>query len=171
MDIEKRLKLAGLMACISAIVFAMPHFWYYYGVSLTFPGDFPSTLPHSEVLLVVGGLALLAAIYAVAFTHLSFVRRLPSLIVTLPAWFGAIGFTIWGLAFFWLQVQIALGWGPSTSQYVAQNASPNAAWGYYWYSLFILWGLSFGAAAYYYYKLKRSPRSKSTAGEKLLMEQ
>lgn len=164
MRAEKGMRLAGTIACISAVAFALPHFWYYYGVSLTFPGDFPSTLSHSAVLLVVGGFALLAAIYAIAFTHLSFVRHLPEPMVTLPAWFGAIGFTLWGLAFFGLQVQIALGWISSTSQYVAQNANPNAIWGYYWYSLFILWGLSLGATAFYYHKLKKSQLSR-TDGE------
>ncbi len=133
METEKKMRIAGMIAGVSAVVFALPHFWYYYGISFTFPGDFPSTLPHSDVLLVVGGLALLAAMYAIAFTHLAFVRRLPSLIVTLPAWFGAIGLTVWGLAYYVLQVQIALGWIPSTSQHVAQNANPNAVWGYYWY--------------------------------------
>lgn len=160
MRLEKKMKVAGMIACISAIVFALPHFWYYFGVSLTFPGDFPSTLPHSDVLLVVGGFALLAAIYAIAFTQLSFVKRLPTLIVTLPAWFGAIGFTLWGLAYYALQVQIALGWVPSTSQYIAQNANPNAIWGYYWYSLFILWGVSLGVAAYYYHRVRKEERSK-----------
>ncbi len=150
------MKLAGMIACISAIVFAIPHFWFYYGVSLAFPGDFPPTMPHSEALLIVGGFALLAAIYAIAVTHLSFVRRLPEIIVTLPAWFGAIGFTLWGLAYFGLQIQFALGWVPATSQFAAQNANPSAIWGYYWYSLFIIWGISLGFAAFYFHKLKKS---------------
>ncbi len=159
MEADNRMRLAGMIACISAILFAIPHFWFYYGVSLAYPGDFPATLPHSEILLIVGGFSLLAAIYAIALTHLSFVRRLPEPIVTLPAWFGAIGLTLWGLAFFCLQVQLALGWAPSTSQFIAQFAansiSPNVLWGYYWYSLFILWGISLGAAASYYHKVMR----------------
>jgi hypothetical protein len=73
------------------------------------------------------------------------VRRLPALLITLPAWFGAIGFTAWGLVYYVIQVQIALGWVPSTSQYVVQNANPNAVWGYYWYALFILWGYRSGS--------------------------
>jgi hypothetical protein len=154
------MKVAGMIAGISAIVFAIPHFWYWFGISLTFPGDFPSTLPHSTVLLVVGGFAILAAIYVLMLVNLSFVRRLPEWLAALPAWFGAVGFTLWGLAFFVLQAQIALGWISSTSQYVTQNANPNAVWGYYWYSLFLLWGLSLGTTAFYYHKLKRSqPRA------------
>lgn len=159
MKIEERMRMAGMIAGISAVVFAIPHFWFWFGVSLAFPGDFPTSLPHSDILWIVGGFAILAAIYAIVFTHASFVRRWPELIVALPAWFGSIGFTLWGLAFFGLQIQIALGWVPSTSPHVAQNANPNAIWGYYWYALFILWGLSLGFAAYYYHKLKRSQAS------------
>lgn len=156
MDLEQRMKIAGIIACISAVVFATPHFWYYYGVSLTFPGDFPSDLPYSGILLVVGGFALLAAAYAIGFTHLSFVRRLPELIVAAPAWLGGIGFTLWGLAYYAVQVQLALGWLPSTSIYAVQNTNPNAVWGYYWYSLFIVWGVSLVIAAFYYHKFKKS---------------
>lgn len=156
MNTERRMKMAGIVACISAIAFAIPHFWFYYGVSLAYPGDFLPTMPNSGALLIVGGLAFLAATYAIAFTHLSFVRRLPKLIVTLPAWLGAIGFTLWGLAYFGLQIQLALDWAPSTSRFAAQNASSNATWGYYWYSLFILWGLSLGTAAFSYHRLKKS---------------
>jgi hypothetical protein len=156
MKIEERMKLAGIIACIAAVVFAIPHFWYYYGVTLTFPGDFPTSLPHSDALLFVGGFAILAAIYALVFTHASFVRRWPELIVVLPAWFGGIGFTLWGLAFFGLQIQIAIFGIGSAPQYAAQNANPDWVWGFYWYSLFILWGLSLGFAAFYYHKLKKS---------------
>lgn len=162
MKTQKKMRTVGTIAGVSAIVFALPHFWYYYGVSLTYPGDFPPTLPHSDALLVVGGFALLAAIYAIALTHLAFVRRLPALLITLPAWFGAIGFTAWGLVYYVIQVQIALGWVPSTSQYVVQNANPNAVWGYYWYALFILWGVSLGLTAYYYHKSRKDNGPGST---------
>lgn len=155
MKTEKRMKHAGIIAAVSAVVFAIPHFWFWCGVTLAFPGDYPLTLLHSDVLLFVGGFAALAAVYALAFTQLQVVRRLPEFVVALPAWLGAIGLTLWGLAFFGVQVQLALGWLPSTSIYAVQNINPNAVWGYCWYSLFVLWGLSLGAAAFYYHKRKK----------------
>lgn len=113
-------------------------------------------MPHADILWIVGGFAILAAIYAIAFTRSSLVRRLPELIVALPAWFGAIGFTLWGLLYFNLQIQIAINGIQSAPEYAANNASPNAVWGHYWYSLFIIWGLSLGIAAFYFHKLKKS---------------
>jgi hypothetical protein len=151
------MKAAGAIACICAVVFAIPHFWFYYGASLAYPGDFMTSLSGDGVLLFVGGFALVAAIYALAFTRLSFVRRLPELIITLPAWFGAIGFTVWGLAYFGLQVQLAVQQSYSSAQYYASTTNPSAIWGLYWYSLFILWGLSLGTAAFYYHKRKNAP--------------
>ncbi len=147
--------MAGIIACISAIVFAIPHFWFWFGISLAYPGDFP-TMPHDDILLVVGGLALLAAIYAILFTHSSLLRRLPEFIIALPAWVGSVGFTIWGLAYFGLQVQLAVQGVQSSSQYAFSDTNPNAIWGLYWYSLFVIWGLSLGIAAFYSYKLKKN---------------
>jgi hypothetical protein len=167
MKTEERMRKAGMVACISATVFAVPHFWFYCGVSLAYPGDFPATLPNSGALLLVGAIALLAAIYAIAFTHLSFVRRLPRLIVTLPAWFGGIGSTLWGLAYFSLQIQLELGWASSASQFAARNADRNATWGYYWYSLFIVWGLSLVVAAFYYLRFMKDQQRPRIDGSSL----
>jgi hypothetical protein len=162
---EERMKMAGIGASIFAIVWAIPHFWFYFGVSLAYPGDFPADMPYSGTLLMVGGFGLLAAIYAMAFTHWSFVKRLPKLIVTLPALFGGICFTLWGLAYFSQKILLALGVVSSTSQFAARNAEPNAAWGYYWYSLFIVWGLSLVIAAFYYLvlvKIQQQPKTDSS---------
>jgi hypothetical protein len=160
------MKTAGMIAGIAAIVFALPHFWFWFGIDLAFPGDF-STLSRGDILWIVGGFAIVAAIYAIAFTHLSFVRRLPVWIVTLPAWFGSIGFTLWGLLYFGLQIQIAIFGIQSAPQYAANNASPNAIWGYYWYSLFILWGVSLGIAAFYFHKLKNSQKQLKIDGKEV----
>ena len=148
------MRVAGIIAGVSAILFALPHFWFWYGISYAFPGDFQS-IPKTNVLLVVGGFAILATIYAMVFTHYSWVRRLPKFIVALPAWVGSFGFTIWGLAYFGLQVLLALNNDISSPQYFASTTNPNAIWGLYWYSLFIVWGLSLGVAAFYLHKLKK----------------
>jgi hypothetical protein len=162
-DIEKRMKLAGKIACIAAVVFALPHFWMGVGIPFGFPGD-PADLQNVSdpgVFWFVGGFALVAAVYAIGFTHSfrwmprfidSLRWRLPTWLVTLPAWVGGISFTLWGLGYFGLQLQFAMG----VAQPTAQQADPNAILGYYWYSLFILWGVSLGLAAYYFLKVKNA---------------
>jgi len=152
---EERMRMTGIIASISAIVFAIPHFWFWYGISLAFPGDFHD-LSKTNALLIVGGFAVLAAIYAMVFTHSSWVKRLPEFIIALPAWVGSVGFTLWGLAYFGLQVHLASNNAISSQQYFASDTNPNAIWGLYWYSLFIVWGLSLGMAAFYFHKLKKS---------------
>jgi len=154
MKIEERMRMAGIVSGICAVVFAIPHFWFWCGVSLAYPGDFQE-MPKNSALLIVGGLAVLAAVCAVVFTHSSWVRRLPGWATTLPALAVSTGLTVWGLAFFGLQVQLAFNDATSSEQYFASEANPNAVWGLYWYSLFIVWGLSLGTAAFYFHRLKK----------------
>jgi len=154
MKIEERMRMAGIIASISAMVFALPHFWFWYGISFAYPGDFQN-MPKTNVLLIVGGFAVLAAVYTIVITHSSWVKRLPEFIVASPAWVGSVGFTVWGLAYFSLQVQLAFNNDISSQQYIASETNPNAIWGLYWYSLFIVWGLSLGIAAFYFHKLRK----------------
>jgi hypothetical protein len=150
-DVNGRMRMAGIIASISAVVFAIPHFWFWCGISLAFPGDFQN-MSKTSALLIVGGFAVLAAVYSIVFTHSPWVKRLPEIIVTLPAWVGSVGFTLWGFAYFGLQVQLALDNNISSEQYFASDTNPNAIWGLYWYSLFIMWGLSLGMAAFCFHK-------------------
>lgn len=154
MKIEKRMRMAGLVSGVCAVVFAIPHFWFWFGVSLTYPGDFQGTAKNSA-LLIVGGLAVLAAICAIVFTHSPWVRRLPEWTSTLPALAISAGLTMWGLTCFGLQIHLAFNEAASSDQYFASVANPNAVWGLYWYSLFVLWGLSLGTAAFYFHRLKK----------------
>jgi len=154
MKTEERMRLAGMVAGISALVFAVPHFWFWCGISFAFPGDFED-LSRTNVLLIVGGLAVLAGVYAVVFTHSQWVRRLPEFFTALPAWVGSAGFTLWGLAYFGLQIQLAFSDATSSDRYFASDTNPNAIWGIYWYSLFVVWGLSLGMTAFYFHRLKR----------------
>ena len=154
MRTEERMKMAGIIASISAMVFAVPHFWFWCGISFAFPGDFQN-MSKTNALLTVGGFAVLAAVYAIVFTHSSWVKRLPEFITALPAWVGSVGFTLWGLAYFGLQVQLAFNNAISSQQYFASDTNPNAIWGLYWYSLFIVWGLSLGMAAFNFHKLRK----------------
>lgn len=169
MKIEKRMKMAGIVAGISSILFALPHFWFGLGIPLAYPGDF-QTLPSNnwDQLIVywgVGGLAILAAIYAIALVH-SLRWRLPEMIMTFPAWIGSVGFTMWGLSFFNLQFLFAINRVQSTPQYAIGDASPMAIWAYYWNSLFIIWGLSLGIAAFYFHKIKNSQKRSIMEGKR-----
>lgn len=152
MKMADRMRMAGMIAGISAIVFAVPHFWFWCGVSIAYPGEFQD-LSRDSALLIVGGFAVLAAAYAMVLTHSSWVRRLPEYIAALPAWVGGVGFTLWGLAYFGLQVHLAFGDAASSDQYFASDSNPNAVWGLYWYSLFTVWGLSLGTAAFCFHRL------------------
>jgi hypothetical protein len=154
MKMEERMKMAGIISGICAVTFAIPHFWFWFGVSLAYPGDFQE-MPEGSVLLVVGGLAVLAAVSAVVFTHSSWVRSLPGWTTTLPALAVSVGLTVWGLAFFGLQIQLSLNGAASSEQYFASETNPNAIWGLYWYSLFTVWGLSLCTAALYFHGLKK----------------
>lgn len=72
----------------------------------------------------------------------------------LPAWVGSTGFTLLGFAYFALQILLAFNNDTSSGQYFVSDSNPNAIWGLYWYSLFILWGLSLGVAALCFHKLR-----------------
>ena len=48
-----------------------------------------------------------------------------------------------------MQYLLAVGRVQSAPMYADQDASPMAVWGYFWYALFLIWGISLGTAAYY----------------------
>lgn len=154
MKTEERMRMAGIISGTCAVVFAIPHFWFWCGISFAYPGDFQE-MPQNSAPLVVGGLAVLAAVCAIVFTRSPWVRRLPGWASTLPALAVSVGLTAWGLAFFGLQVLLALNDATSSEQYFASETNPGAIWGLYWYSLFTVWGLSTGAAAFYFHEMKK----------------
>ncbi|MGG4551250.1 hypothetical protein [Paenibacillus humicus] len=49
---------------------------------------------------------------------------------------------------------MAIGRVVSAPSFAEQDASPMAAWGYVWYALFLVWGISLGFAAYFEAKSK-----------------
>lgn len=154
MKTEERMSMAGMICGICAVVFAVPHFWFWCGVSLAYPGDFQE-MSSNSALLIVGGLAVLAAVCAIVFTHSPWIRRLPGWATTLPALAVSAGLTVWGLAYFGLQILLAFDGAASSEQYFASETNPNAIWGLYWYSLFTVWGVSLGMAAFYFHRIKK----------------
>lgn len=153
---EKRMRLAGKIAFVSALLYALPHFWWGLGFPLAFPGDL-KTIPDNFWSQLIGlwgfgVLAILAAMYALVFTS-SWISRLPKWVITIPAWIGSIILSLWGFSYFVLQFQFAIGRVQSTPQFAVQDASSMALWGYFWYLLFLIWGVSLGVAAFYAQKL------------------
>jgi hypothetical protein len=57
--------------------------------------------------------------------------------------------TFWGLGYFYLQYVLAVGRVVPAPEFAAQDAHPAAIWGFYWYGVFLVWGISLGAAAWW----------------------
>ncbi|MCP3741867.1 DUF3995 domain-containing protein [Rossellomorea sp. BNER] len=158
---EKRLKWSAYIASLSALLYALPHFWWGLGIGFMFPGDF-ETAPDDFFAKaigywVMGGLALVAAWLAFRFTRSSSFRPVGKLMIV-SAWIGSAGLTLWGFSYFVLQFQLAIGRVQSAPAFAAQDASPMAIWGLFWYSLFLIGGVSIGFASYYAQKIQRQAR-------------
>lgn len=68
-----------------------------------------------------------------------------------------MGLTVWGLGYSYLRYFLAVGRVVPAPQSAVQDAHPAVVWGFYWYGRFLAWGLSAGAAAFYYQR--RAPKS------------
>lgn len=149
---RSRAKTAGYIAGMAALMYALPHFWWGLGIGLAFPGDFEEAPGEFWSVLIgywgMGGFAVLGALFALAFA-MRWGERLPRLLLLIPAWIASAGFTLWGFSYFVLQFQLAIGRVQSAPAFAVQDASPMAVWGYFWYGLFLVWGISLGAAALY----------------------
>ncbi|WP_404959532.1 hypothetical protein [Streptomyces sp. 147326] len=55
--------------------------------------------------------------------------------------------TLWGFTYFAMQYLLATGRVVSAPAFAAKDAHPQAAWGLFWYTLFLLWGITLGIAA------------------------
>ncbi|WP_156323960.1 DUF3995 domain-containing protein [Bacillus sp. JCM 19034] len=150
------LKTAAFTACMTAIVYALPHFWWGLGISLAFPGDFNS-VPNDPVgnfiaYWVMGIISLAAAVFAFAFV-LPWGKRIPRLLLLIPAWLGAIGLTVWGFGFIYLRFFLFIGRVESAPAFALQDSDPTAVgWATFWYGLFIIWGIALGTAAFQFKK-------------------
>ncbi|MEK4976932.1 MULTISPECIES: DUF3995 domain-containing protein [Bacillales] len=149
---ESRMKKAGVVACIAAVLYALPHYWWGLGFGFAFPGDFQETpddfWSHAIGYWGMGTIAMLAAVFALAFAR-PWGRRLPKWMLVVPATAGSVLLSLWGFIYFALQYLLAVGRVQSAPMHAAQDASPMAAWGYFWYALFLVWGISLGIAAYH----------------------
>ncbi|WP_328923621.1 DUF3995 domain-containing protein [Streptomyces sp. NBC_00190] len=141
----------GYAAAAAALAYAAPHFWWGAGIAATFPGDFASA-PHGTWEAAIGywGMGVVALIGAVV--ALALVRpwglRLPRRALCVPSLTASVGMTLWGFTYFALQYLLAAGRVVSAPAFVAKDVHPQAAWGLFWYGLFVLWCLMLGVAAW-----------------------
>jgi|GEM_PF-1162145 len=157
MNVKNRNR-AACLACICGLLYALPHFWWGLGVSFGFPGDF-ATAPDEYLSRAIGYwfmgvIAVLAALFSLSFVY-KWGERLPRRLKLIPAWIGCSGLSIWGFSFFVLKFQFAIGRVVSAPSFAEQDASPMAAWGYVWYALFLGWGISLGATAFFEGRITR----------------
>ncbi|GLX19755.1 MULTISPECIES: DUF3995 domain-containing protein [Streptomyces] len=142
---------AGYVAAGAALAYAAPHFWWGAGVGATFPGDFASA-PHGtwEAAIgywVMGAVAVAGAVVALALVR-PWGRRLPRRTLCALSLTASAGMTLWGFTYFAMQGLLAAGRVVSAPAFAAKDAHPQAAWGLFWYGLFVLWGLMLGRAAW-----------------------
>ncbi len=149
----------GYLACVSALLYAAPHLWWGMGISAAFPGDYKS-LPGNVLSIAIGFwtmgfLAILAAIFALSFIK-PWGRIIPRSILLILGWIASVGLTFWGLGFFYLRFFIEIGRVTSSLQFTYQDSNIYPViWGYIWYSLFLVWGISLGITVLQYQRRSR----------------
>lgn len=147
------------VACISALLFAAPHLWWGMGVSVAFPGDYKSFPDNVWSVAIgfwtMGFLAILAALFALSFIQ-PCGRRIPRSMLLILGWIASVGLTFWGLGFFYLRFFIEIGRVISSQQFTYQDSNIYPIiWGYIWYSLFLVWGISLGLTVLQYQRRSR----------------
>ncbi len=139
----------------------MPHLWWGLGIPWAFPGDFSDTPAqpwmHALAFWGMGALALFGALFALVRP---WGRIFPRWILLVPAWGATVGLSLWGLGYFYLRYFLAAGRVVSAPEFAAQDAHPAAVWGFYWYGVFLVWGISLGAAALAYKRVTRPIRNR-----------
>ncbi|WP_019883953.1 DUF3995 domain-containing protein [Streptomyces purpureus] len=149
---------AAYTAAAAALAYAAPHFWWGAGVGATFPGDF-ATAPHGTMeaaigYWVMGAVSVFGALLAVALVH-PWGRRLPDRLIAVPALIAAVGMSLWGFTYFAMQYLLAAERVVSSPAFAAKDAHPQAAWGLFWYGLFLIWGITLGTAAWQRLRARR----------------
>jgi hypothetical protein len=139
-------------ACMAALGFALPHVWWLFGVSWAFPGDFSEISSQSKAQALGDWVIVM---FAIVFALLPFAlvtprgRVLHRRMLYVLAWFASVVLVLWSLGYFYMQIMLAAGRVVSAPKYAAQDGSPSAVWGFYWYGLFLVWGIALGATAWW----------------------
>jgi len=148
-------RVAGWCAAAGALAYGLPHAWWGLGIMYGYPGS-QDTIPDVAWQRAVGfwGMGLVslgAAVFALALFQ-PWGRRFPRWLLLLPAWPAGAGLALWGLGYVYLRFFIATG-RVEPSEEVAKATSN---WNYYWYPVFLIWGVSLLIAAF---NLQRRPRT------------
>ncbi|MEV7560210.1 DUF3995 domain-containing protein [Streptomyces sp. NPDC089795] len=141
----------GCTAAVAALGYAAPHFWWGAGIGAMFPGDFAGA-PQGNLEAAIGywgmgAVAVFGAVLSLALVR-PWGRRIPALLIAVPAGIAACGMTLWGFTYFAMQYLLAADRVVSSPAFAAKDAHPQAAWGLFWYGLFLLWGITLGIAAW-----------------------
>jgi hypothetical protein len=157
------------VACTSALLYAAPHLWWGMGISAAFPGDDQSFTDNGWSIAIgfwmMGFAAVLAAIFALSFIS-SWGRRIPRLMLLTFGWISSVGLTFWGLGFYYLRFFIEIGRVASSPQFIYQDSNLHPViWGYIWYSLFLVWGISLGLTVLQYQRRSRIQNAEKTKTE------
>ncbi|MFG2979803.1 DUF3995 domain-containing protein [Streptomyces sp. NPDC048258] len=152
---------AGYTAAAAALGYAAPHFWWGAGIAAMFPGDF-ATAPHGNLEAAIGYWVMGAVAVFGAALSLALVsprgRRIPARLIAIPSGIAAIGMTLWGVTYFAMQYLLSAGRVVPSPAFATQDAHPQAAWGLFWYTLFLLWGLTLGLASWRRLRAERGLR-------------
>ena len=62
---------------------------------------------------------------------------------------------LWSVSYFDMRIMMATGRVESGPEHAASDAHPAAVWGFYWYSLFLVWGIALGATAWWSRRVRR----------------
>ena len=151
---KKASTIWGYVAFVSALLYAVPHLWWGMGISVAFPGEYKSSPDNVWSVAIgfwlMGFVAILAALFSLSFIK-PWGQRFPRFILLTLGWIASIGLTFWGLGFFYLRFFIGMGRVISPPQFVFQDLNVHSIiWGYIWYLLFLVWGISLGLTVFYY---------------------
>jgi hypothetical protein len=140
------------VACAAGLGFAVPHIWWTLGLSWAYPGDF-ADMTNQSTAQVLGDWSVVMLALVWALLPLALVkpwgRLLPRRLLLVLAWVVSVGLVLWSLSFFHLRIMLATGRVESAPEFAASDAHPAAVWGYLWYSVFLVWGISLGATAWW----------------------
>jgi hypothetical protein len=147
------------VASAAALGYALPHLWWGLGLSWTYPSDFAEITDQSTTLALADwGIAIFVAIVGTLFP-LALVqpwgRIFPRRLLLVPAWVASVVLVLWSVGYFYLRIYLATGRVVSAPEYAAGDAHPAAVWGFFWYGLFLVWGIALGATAWWSRRTRR----------------
>ncbi|MCB5182198.1 DUF3995 domain-containing protein [Streptomyces antimicrobicus] len=151
-------RTAGWLAAAGALAYGLPHAWWGLGIMYGYPGS-PDTIPDVAWQRAVGfwgmGLASVGAAFFALALFQPWGRLFPRWLLLVPAWPAGLALGLWGLGYGYLRFFIATG----RVEPSAEVAKATSLWNYYWYPVFLIWGVSLVVSAWYLQRRPRAPRT------------